>query len=77
MATYDGAALSIMLSNVSPAERKRKLAALAKKAAEAVGVAEACPECDCTELEDNGCTGHELTYLCTGCGHTWCPAEEA
>ena len=32
-----------------------------------------CPDCCAREqsIEDNGCTGVELTYLCTECGHQW------
>lgn len=32
-----------------------------------------CPSCGHGEdgIEDNGCTGSELTYLCTSCSHQW------
>lgn len=32
-----------------------------------------CPDCCARErsIEDNGCSGIELTYLCTECGHQW------
>ena len=33
---------------------------------------EECPNCDdTTSIEDNGCTGDDLTYLCTACAHQW------
>ena len=31
-----------------------------------------CPNClESKNIEDNGCKGRELTYLCTDCGHQW------
>ena len=33
-----------------------------------------CPNCDAAkanDIEDNGCTGEDRTFLCTKCHHQW------
>jgi len=33
---------------------------------------DACPNClESKNIEDNGCNGSALTYLCVDCGHQW------
>lgn len=34
-----------------------------------------CPECGCTDCEDNGCRGADLEYRCTTCDHRWEASE--
>lgn len=70
--TPDGRAVEILLDR-SLTERQRA-AKLAKLALDTFHPA--CPECGDREgIEDNGCTGSDLAYLCTACGHQWDAVE--
>lgn len=75
--TYDELALQVLLSKDSRPEQDKKLAALARHANEFLTRTMPCPECGSTEQhEDNGCSGFDLSLLCTECGTTWEPLGE-
>ncbi|MBB4861659.1 transposase-like protein [Pseudomonas nitritireducens] len=69
MNATDVKAVEIMTSNLAPAQKQERLAALAGKVAVAAG--SKCPECDHDGIEDNGLVGAELEYRCTECDHRW------
>lgn len=73
--SFDAAAVTIMLSNMPQAAKDRALAALADKAAVALG--EQCPECGCRSIEDNGMLGRWVEYRCASCDCRFGPGAEA
>ena len=67
--TADGLALRIILSSRSDAEQSRHLRALRATVAHMVGAN--CPECESTDVQDNGCSGRQASFRCADCGHGW------
>ena len=71
--TADEMALDIMLSDEPETVKLTRLRALRLQAEVALGII--CPECGGKNIQDNGCSGRNASYLCEGCNHAW-DAEE-
>jgi len=76
MKSYDAMAIRIMLGAGSKVERQAKLTKLAAEAKARIENRVECPECGSHgPHEDNGCSGRDLSYLCTSCGYTFDAAD--
>lgn len=69
--TTDQAAVAVMLSPGSAAQKQAELDTLLTQSAVAHGLQ--CEECESRLVEDNGARGVDLTFRCTACGHQWSP----
>jgi len=67
--TYDEMAVEILMGPGLVKTKQSKLSKLAKQAAARLENRVECPECGHEgPHEDNGCSGSQKSYLCSGCG---------
>ncbi|MBW6123154.1 hypothetical protein KZ843_09680 [Pseudomonas aeruginosa] len=62
---------AVMLSTMTEPEKKKALSQLASHVSQQAG--SECPECGCSEVEDNQALGDDFEYRCVACDHRWQP----